>query len=71
MKSTIFKFFIVFLLIAGFAEAQIGVDKSLRRIGFHTGNRAAISFIMTDKSPVLTLVQISAVNGQGVQVRII
>lgn len=44
MKSTIFKFFIVFLLIAGFAEAQIGVDKSLRRIGFHTGNRAAISF---------------------------
>ena len=43
MKKIILLF--ALLIISDFSlKAQIGVDLSLRRVGYHTGNRAGVSF---------------------------
>ncbi|GJQ62964.1 MAG: hypothetical protein SCALA702_20170 [Melioribacteraceae bacterium] len=45
MKNKFSGLMLLFLFIgAGIIQAQFGVDQSLRRIGFHTGNRVGISF---------------------------
>ncbi len=45
MNRKILTQLIISIILLGSAiEAQIGVDASLRRIGFHTGNRVGISF---------------------------
>lgn len=45
MKNKFLGLMLLFLFVGtGIIQAQFGVDQSLRRIGFHTGNRVGISF---------------------------
>lgn len=45
MKNKFYILFVLFLFAGtGIINAQYGVDPSLRRIGYHTGNRIGISF---------------------------